>query len=372
MINPPFIKGLQLYMRYNINIPELNNADLHCKPLTRHTLFRFNNEAPLVITNSGIEVPSFRFNNQGYPVFTERVTTGIERLDNMLEGGYLRGTSILITGSSGTAKSTLGGAFAQAACLRGEPTLYISFDENASEIVRNLSSVGINLTPHLQSGLLSTYSNRSKDRSAEEHLVQIKALIRKHHPHNMVIDPISSLIKAGGQLNALAVSQRLIHLTKSEGITLIMTSLLAGDNPDMEATPLLISTIADTWMHLSYMMQGGERNRALTIIKSRGTHHSNQVHELILSDEGISLCDVYTSGGTVLMGTLRYEKEEAEREEQERLSIENKRRKHELLLTEAETNVRIESLKRELENMRAELTLLDQQQAQRLQEQQER
>jgi circadian clock protein KaiC len=320
------------------------------------------NETPMVIGTSGVEAASLGMAEVDYPVSAERVSSGIEGLDTMLGGGYYRGTSVLITGAPGTAKSTLGGAFAEAACQGGERTLYVSFDEAASEIVRNLASVGIDLGPHVAAGTLRVVSFRTEARSAEEHLLRLKALMGEHGPRCLVIDPLSAMVKAGGQLSALGVAQRLLYLTKSQGITLVCTSLLEGSNQEAEATPLQISTIADAWIHLAYAVQGGERNRALTIVKSRGTRHSNQVRELILSDAGVRLTDVYTAGGEVLMGTLRWEKEAEMEYEKERIRAEVERKRHELELAEAEAQARMQALKREIEVRRGELARLQSEQ----------
>lgn len=239
------------------------------------------NESPVVIGPSGIEVASFALALEDYPVFTERVSTGIGRLDAMLSGGYYRGTSVLITGAPGTAKSTLSGSFAEAACRRGERALYMCFGESGAEMVRNLASVNVQLEPYVQSGLLRMMSARTESKSAEEHIIQLRALIAEHNPRCLVIDPISAIVKAGGFTMAFAVAHRLLRLCKMKGITVVYTSLMGGTDPEAEVTPIQISTIADTWIHLSYLPQGGERNRALTIVKSRGTHHSNQVRELL-------------------------------------------------------------------------------------------
>ncbi len=313
------------------------------------------NEFPFLIGEDGVKVLSFGDPEVDYEVFTERVSTGIEQLDAMLEGGLLRGTSVLVTGAPGTAKSTLSASFLIPAMERGEKALYISFDEGASEIVRNMTSVNIYLQPHLDSGALRIYSARAEARSGEEHLVEIKRLIRGHQPKYMVIDPLSAIIKAGGLVNAMGIAKGLINMAKNNGITMLVTSLLEGSDPELEATPLQVSTIADTWIHLSYHPVAGERNRALTIIKSRGTAHSNQVRELILSSSGITLADVFTAGGEVLMGTLRYEREMAQKQEAERLQTEVERRRIELEAAEVDAEARIRSIQQEIEVVRQEL-----------------
>lgn len=316
------------------------------------------NEFPMVIGPSGIEIATLGAPGTGFRATKERISTGIERLDTMLKGGYFRGSSTLITGSPGTAKSTLSSAFADAACRRGERTLYVSFDEGDDEIIRNLDSVNIHLEPHVKSGILRIYPSRSESRSAEEHLIQLRRLILEHEARCVVIDPISAMLKAGGRMNAVAVAQRLLYMTKSSGITLVATSLLEDPDPQHEATDLNISTVADTWLHLSYVIQGGERNRALTIIKARGTGHSNQVRELVLSDEGITLADVYTAGGAVLMGTLRWEHEQAEAAAKEKSRLDRDRERREAEQAQSELKSRIDAMQHEYDTRQTEMESL--------------
>ncbi len=229
----------------------------------------------------------------------------------MVGGGLYRGTNILITGSSGAGKSMLAGKFIEAACRRAERALFVSFDENSRDIVRDLAAVSIDLASHVATGLLRMEAIRSEAASSEEHFMRVKRLIAEQEPRCVVVDTISSLARVGGGLAARAVAERLIYHCRNAGITLLFTSLLEGIDPHLETTPLHISTIADSWMQISYELLNGERNRALSIIKSRGSRHSTQLRELIFSDTGISVADPYTAGGEVLMGTLRMEKENA-------------------------------------------------------------
>jgi circadian clock protein KaiC len=314
-------------------------------------------EYPVSFGPSGMEVGAPEPAEIRHEASTQRVSAGFERLDTMLGGGLFRGSSTLITGVPGTSKTTLAGKFAEAACRRGERTLFVSFDEGAEPIQRNLSSVGIHLKPHVKSGLLRMYSARTESIGAEDHLVKLKSLIREHRPRCMVIDPLSAIAKAGGMEAARAVANRLIYMVKDEKVTVVVTAINQGDDPQNEATELQISTIADTWLHLSYLIRSGERNRALTIIKSRGTWHSNQVRELVLSDAGPVLADVYTAGGEVLMGTLRWEKEGEERAKtlQRRAEFEHKRGT--LQAAEADTHARIKALQQDLARQRAELAI---------------
>ncbi|HZR70510.1 MAG TPA: ATPase domain-containing protein [Burkholderiales bacterium] len=314
-------------------------------------------EYPVNFGPSGMEVGAPEPTEIRHEASSERLSAGFERLDTMLGGGLFRGSSTLITGVPGTSKTTLAGKFAEAACLRGERTLFVSFDEGSDPIQRNLASVGIHLKPHVKSGLLRMYSGRTESIGAEDHLLKLKSLIREHRPRCMVIDPLSAIAKAGGIDTARAVANRLIYLVKDEKVTVMITAMNEGDDPQAEATELQISTVADTWIHLSYLVRSGERNRALTIIKSRGTWHSNQVRELVLGKAGPALADVYTAGGEVLMGTLRWEKEDEERTKTQQRIAAFDHKRSELEAAEAETRARIKTLQQELDRHAAALAL---------------
>jgi circadian clock protein KaiC len=318
------------------------------------------NESPFVISKSGFDVaiaPALGLTD--IPVSTQRVTSGIGRLDTMLGGGYYLGSSVLITGSPGTAKTTLCGAFAEAACRRGERTLFVSFDSDGREVARNLMSVGIQLQRQVKRGLLRLISARTIIGSSETLLVRIKSIAQEFGARCLVIDPVSTLSKAGNELTAHGVAERLLDWCKRDGITLVCSSLLDDtENQQNGSTPLQISTLADTWIHLNYLIQSGERNRALSIVKSRGTAHSNQVRELVLSGSGITLTDIYTSGGNVLMGTLRWERENALRSASGIAETESGIKRLRLEAEEAELRVRLQSLRTELQAKRTEKQLL--------------
>jgi circadian clock protein KaiC len=317
-------------------------------------------EAPFVIGKSGFDVAISRvLGRTDAPVTFERISSGVARMDTMLGGGYYRGASVLITGFPGTAKTTLSGAFAEAACRRGERTTYVSFDSDGAEVIRNLTSVGIKLGRYAKGGCLQMISARTFTGSAETLLVRIKALVNGHKSRCLVIDPVSALSKAGNELTVHAVAERLIDWAKSDGITLLCSSLL--DEMSSEAAggnKLQISTMADTWIHLNYLVQAGERNRGMSIIKSRGTSHSNQVRELILSDKGVTLADIYTAGGEVLMGTLRWQRESAERMENEVADVAGRLKSVGLDAEEAVLLVRAKSLQTELIAKKVEKEML--------------
>jgi len=318
------------------------------------------NESPFLIGASGFEVAvAHTLSRADARVSNERITSGVNRLDTMLGGGYFRGASVLITGFSGTAKTTFCGAFAEAACRRGERTLFVCFDTNSTEVIRNLLSVGIQLDRYVKNGCLRMISARAITGSAETYLVRIKALAREHRARCVVIDPVSAWSKSGNDLSTQSVADRLIDWSKGEGTTLVCTSLLDEMSGQVEGgSQLQISALVDTWIHLNYLMQAGERNRGLSIVKSRGTAHSNQVRELILSDAGVTLADTYTAGGEVLMGTLRWEKERAERVAHEAAEVAAKLTRVRLDAEEAELNVRLKSLQTELVAKQVEKALL--------------
>jgi circadian clock protein KaiC len=314
------------------------------------------NETPYVIAREGVDVAESPTPAESVPKISskQRVSTGIVRLDAMLTGGVYRGSATLISGAPGTAKTSIAGAFINAACRRGERALYICYDSSPGDILRNLACIGLNLAPWVQRGLLEIHSDRSRAMSAELQFTRIRRLAIAHRARTVVVDPISALGKTGTDARTYGVIERLTDWARSEGITLLLTSLSSGPSAALEATSMQVSTIADTWIYLSYLVHAGERNRALAIVKSRGTKHSNQVRELLLSDTGVTLRDVYSAGGEVLMGTLRseYEQEVERLRKAGRRDDRRKRRDTDNRIRELESEaVRIT---REIEHKRAE------------------
>ena len=271
------------------------------------------NETPFVVGAKGIDVAFMHGMEKPHAlVSSERLSTGHGELDDMLNGGYFRGASILMTGYPGTAKTTFCAYFLLAACLRGEKSLFVSFVSREDEIVRNLQSVSIDLQPHIDSGLLRMVSTRALRGSAETHMLMIRTLAHEHGATCVVTDPLSALSQSGNPSNGPYVAERLIDWAKSEGITVMCTSRLDDAEGPNEATPTQISTIADTWIHLSYDLELGERNRRLSIIKARGTSHTNQLREFVLSDEGATFKDVYVGDGEMLVGSQRWGRERSD------------------------------------------------------------
>jgi len=307
------------------------------------------NKAPFVIGPSGIEVAEQQAHHPSTIATTARLSSGVSRLDTMLKGGYFRGATVLITGLPGTAKTSLGGAFITAACQQGERALFVTFDEHGAETVRNLASIGLQLQPLIDAGQLRVMSVLSLTDSSEIQLMRIRAAIREQRASCVVVDPISAISKSSDLATALGVLARFVHWIKLNGITLLCTSLLSNPDPLLQAAELGVSTLADTWIHLTYVQYGGERNRGLSIIKSRGTAHSNQVRELILSDQGLALSDVFEAGGEVFMGSMRSEQERMLREAERRMADQAQRRRVELERTRTELLARRDSLQRELD-----------------------
>jgi circadian clock protein KaiC len=270
------------------------------------------NDYPFLINSDGITVLPITSVGLDHTVTHERISSGIERLDTMLGGeGYFRGSSILITGTAGTGKTTLAAHFAEATCRRGERCLYFAFEEAPQQIIRNMQSVGINLPEFVNQGLLRFQARRPTAYGLEMHLVQIHSLIKEFQPTVVIIDPMSNLTMGGTILQAKAFLFRLIDLLKSQQITVFLTNLIQGGMP-VEQTEIGVSSLMDTWLEVRFVESNGERNRVFFILKSRGMKHSNQVRELKLTKQGVELVDVYLGEGMVLTGTAR--KIQAEKE----------------------------------------------------------
>jgi circadian clock protein KaiC len=316
------------------------------------------NPMPAVIGPSGFDVVSFKTSRVSYPTFGTRVSSGVPRLDTLLNGGYIRGSSILISGAPGTSKTSLSASFAAAACVNGQKALFVSFDESSAQITANMNSIGLDLKKYVKSGKLVMESLISSGRSPEEHFLTIGNLMDRHAPECLVIDPLSSLQKAEYPFSTI-ISENILDRAKSRGITLLCTSLLGHVSGDQEFSASRVSTIADTWIHVSYMAHEGERNRALTIVKSRGTGHSNQVRELILSKEGINLLDVYIVEGEVLMGTARAQKENEIRRLELLNDIDYKRQKLKLNSDLSELETALQKAADELKWKKQEVEFLE-------------
>lgn len=314
-------------------------------------------EFPIQLSTEGLQLTNRGPAELKYRVTSARVSTGLPRLDHMLQGGYYRGSNILISGAPGTARSTLAGLFAAAACARGERTLHVSFDEGADQIVRNLRSVRIHLAPHVKSGLLTMYSTRTRGPNIEGQLGHLLAIVRKYAPRCLVIDPLSALAMKLTHVASVDAARQFLDSLKVLGITVVNTFLMEGPGTE-EGTSTGISSSADTWIHVSYVVQDGERNRALTIVKSRGTGHSNQVRELTLADNGVSLTDDYIAQGEALMGVARWQREQEERAKAKRTHVAAELTRRQLQLEQAEAAARLQVIQTEMDARSAEIAVL--------------
>jgi circadian clock protein KaiC len=273
------------------------------------------NEYPFLIDEGGISVLPITSVGLDHKASSERVSSGVERLDTMLGGkGYYRGTSILVSGTAGTGKSSLGAHFIDAACRRGERCLYFATEESPDLIVRNMRSIGIDLAPWVKKGLLRFDATRPTFHGLEMHLLRMHKLVTETQARVVVVDPITSYISLGDPLEVKSMLNRLIDFFKSRQITALFTSLTEGGSA-LEQTEVGISSLMDTWILLRPIESSGERNRGIWILKSRGMAHSNQIREFLITEHGIDLVDVYLGAGGVLTGTARAAQEAKEKAE---------------------------------------------------------
>jgi len=249
------------------------------------------NEYPFIITDKGIEVFPITSLSLQYPIFEERITSGIDKLDTMLDGkGYYRGSTILISGTAGTGKTSIACKFVDAACKRGESCLYFAFEEPEQQILRNMHSIGTDLIPWVEKGLLIFYNERPTSYGLEFHLISLYRHIQESDPKVVVIDPISNFRSVGTSLDIKIMLTRIIDHLKSRGITTILVSLAEfGKSP--QGTEEDISSLADSWMVLQDLEINRERTRRLYVLKSRGMAHTNKIHEFKFSDKGIDILD---------------------------------------------------------------------------------
>jgi circadian clock protein KaiC len=274
------------------------------------------NEYPFLIGARGISVMPITSLLLDHQVSTQRVPTGIARLDDMLGGlGVYRGSSTLVSGTPGTGKSSIAAKLIETTCQRGERALFFAYEESAAQIVRNMRSINIDLAPWLKKGLLEIHSSRPTLQGLEQHLVMMHDSVRAFRPTVVAVDPISNLALAYDAAEVKPTLMRLIDFLKKEQITAIFTSLTSGGDAMSapEDSQLGVSSLMDTWFLLRNVEFSGERNRTIFIQKSRGMAHSNQVREFVLSDKGIDLVDVYLGGDRVLTGSARIAQEAQER-----------------------------------------------------------
>jgi len=263
------------------------------------------NEYPFFIDDKGFSVLPITSLGLSHKAPTEYVSTGIKRLDTMLNGrGFYRGSSILVSGTAGTGKSTIAAHFVEAACLRGERALIFAFEESQDQIIRNMRSIGIDLERHVRKGLLKFSNARPSSWGLEIHLALIHKTITEFDPAVVVVDPITNFLAVGDRPETKSMLTRLIDFLKMRQITGMFTSLTSAESA-IEDSQVEVSSLIDAWLLVRTIESNGERNRGLYILKARGIAHSNQVREFLLTDHGIELLDAYIGSEGVLMGSAR-------------------------------------------------------------------
>jgi circadian clock protein KaiC len=267
-----------------------------------------------------------------------------------------RGSSVLVSGSPGTGKSSLGAQFAHAACRRGERALLFAYEESPAQLLRNMRSIGIQLEPWVKKGLLQIHASRPTMQGLEHHLVTIHDTVRAFGPSVVVVDPISNLTLDTSELAVKPTLMRLIDFLKQQQITSLFTSLTQGSGATLEDSQLGVSSLMDTWLLLRNVEFNGERNRMIQVLKSRGMAHSNQVRELVLNDQGIDLVDVYLGTEGVLIGTARVAQEMHEQTVAEQRREEHARKLRQLASKQKAIDAQIAALKAEAEVEAAEMS----------------
>jgi circadian clock protein KaiC len=323
------------------------------------------NEYPFLISDDGIRVLPITSLGLNHAASSKRISTGIPRLDAMLGGhGFFRGSSILLTGTPGTGKTSTAAFFAQAAARRGERALYFAFEESPSQIMRNMRSIGLRLEPWVKRGRLRFHSARPTLYGLEMHLATMYKEIETFQPSVVILDPMTSLLVAGSESETKAMVTRLIDFLKSQQITSLFTGLTHVGNP-LQQSEISISSLMDSWLLLQDIEGNGERNRVLYVLKARGMAHSNQSREFLISHRGIDLVDAYIGPGGVLTGAARAAQSARDKAEALANQQEAARRRRELERRRAAHERQIAALRSDYEAEQEELRRLGEQVAAR-------
>ena len=314
------------------------------------------NEYPYIITETGISVLPITSLQLDHPVSNDIISSGVAGLDEMFtRGGWYRGSSILVSGTAGTAKTTLAAAFALAACQRGERCLYFAFEESPAQLLRNMRSVGIDLQPMLDSGLLHIEATRPTLSGLERHLVTIHNCLAKYQPDAVVVDPISNLISVGSLTEVHGMLTRLIDYLKISGTTAFFTALVNGRNGHGDTSEESVASLMDVWLTVRDLEGIGERNRGLSILKARGMAHSNQVREFLLTNKGVQLLDVIVGPAGLITGAGRHNQRLLEEAQHQAYAQELSRKERELERKRRMLEATIANLRTEFESVEEEL-----------------
>jgi circadian clock protein KaiC len=313
------------------------------------------NEYPFLISARGFVVLPITSIALNYAASEERISTGIARLDHMLSGGLFRGSTLLVSGTAGTGKTSLGAHILNSACTRGERGLLVLFEESPAQFLRNMRSLGLDLEQWIDAGLLRIWAARPSELGLETHLAVLARLIEDDTPSVAVLDGIAAIGQGILAAEATSMVARKIDLLKSREITTLVTALGQGEGTSTET----LSSLADTWLLLRNVETDGERNRLLFVLKSRGTAHSNQVREFVLTSHGVELVDVYVGAAGVLAGSARLAQQATERDAEVRQASDLARRLRELRRNVVEREAHLVVVQDELDAERAEIDRID-------------
>lgn len=315
------------------------------------------NEYPFLIDEQGISVFPITSVELQHPVSNEIVSTGVPAIDGMLGAkGLYRGTSVLLSGTAGTGKTSVCSDFIREACQRGERCLLFAYEESQEQIVRNMRSIGVDLQPWIDKGLLQVHSTRPSAYGLEMHLVAVHKLVQQFEPQDIVMDPISNLISVGNFEETNAMLLRVVDFFKTRNITALYTSLTTPGG-SMETSDVGISSLIDTWFLLRNVELNGERNRTLFVLKSRGMNHSNKVREFLLTSHGIELREAYLGSNGVLTGSARQAQEVRDREDEMKRLEKAAHREGVMAVSRRSIEAQIDVLRAELEVITNELEL---------------
>ncbi|MCC3154529.1 circadian clock protein KaiC [Hymenobacter sp. BT770] len=314
------------------------------------------NEYPYLITEDGISVlpvTSLRLDHQ---VSNNIMSSGVPALDDMFGmGGFYQGSSVLITGTAGTAKTTLAASFAEKTCVQGQRCLFFAFEESPQQLLRNMKSVSVDLKSHVDAGLLRIEASRPTINGLEQHLVTLHRLVKEFKPDAVIIDPITNLITVGNIAEVRSMLTRLIDFLKVSGITAYFTALVSGRGQQQEMTDEGVSSLVDTWISVRDLEGIGERNRGLSILKSRGMAHSNQVREFLVTDRGVELLEVVVGPTGIVTGASRLTQQLQEHAQTLAAQQEADRRDRELERRRRVLEANIANLRTEFESVEEEL-----------------
>jgi len=305
------------------------------------------NEYPFLIDAQGVSVLPVTSAGLAHSASDVVISTGIPGLNQMLgAGGFYTGTSILVSGTAGTGKTSLAAHFVESVCARGERCLYFAFEESPAQIIRNMRSIGLDLQPRVDAGLLRFEAARPSLFGLEMHLARMYREIEEFAPAAAVLDPISALRGETGDVHSMLL--RVVDLLKSRGITAFLTDLLSVEG--MDKADAGMSSLMDTWLSLVQLESNGERNRGIYVLKSRGMNHSNQIREYQLTSQGVKLVDAYLGSGGVLTGSARIAQEMVDAAAAVRRAQDNERKHRDIERKRAALERQIAELRAELES----------------------